>query len=214
MFKVEDCPNCSHTGVDVRFHLPPVSWFLGIVALPLFLWKVVAGLGIVIAALFLGGWRRRCRSCGFVWDSTPELYKVLQVEDEVERKEQLRHLTSQTLQRQAARELLSKHLQLGEKVLIERAEMTSPHMRKKVSVLCDEHLALVDEVLKAYRLEFPDRELPSHPGFSCYADILEENNDVKEAIGLCEQALEDGWAGDWSERIERLRDENKESEGA
>jgi hypothetical protein len=46
--------------------------------------------------------------------------------------------------------------------------------------------------------------LPSHTGYKQLAIILEKEGDIKGAIKLSKQALEQGWTDDYKKRIERL----------
>lgn len=47
--------------------------------------------------------------------------------------------------------------------------------------------------------------LPTHKGFTQLAIILERERRYDEALALCAQAKEQGWAGDWDKRMQRLR---------
>jgi hypothetical protein len=53
--------------------------------------------------------------------------------------------------------------------------------------------------------EYKESPLPSHKGYQQLAIILEKQGKLEEAIKLCKQAAEQGWAGDWEKRVERYR---------
>lgn len=54
--------------------------------------------------------------------------------------------------------------------------------------------------------EYP---LPVHVGYTQLAIILEKQGRYEDAIRLCEQAMQQGWAGEWERRIARLRRKQK-----
>lgn len=45
--------------------------------------------------------------------------------------------------------------------------------------------------------------LPTHKGFEQLAIILDRRKEYAAAVAVCEQALAEGWEGDWEKRIER-----------
>ena len=54
-----------------------------------------------------------------------------------------------------------------------------------------------------------------HIGYKCkcqqnLAIILERNKDYDGAVRLSEEALRQGWAGDWEKRIDRCRQRSKQ----
>ena len=48
-----------------------------------------------------------------------------------------------------------------------------------------------------------DPVIPSHTGYQQLATIYRKQKKYKEAIEMCEQALKQGWVGDWEKRIEK-----------
>ncbi len=47
--------------------------------------------------------------------------------------------------------------------------------------------------------------LPSHLGYDTLSDIRERQGRYEECIALCQQAIEEGWTGDWQNRLNRCR---------
>lgn len=56
---------------------------------------------------------------------------------------------------------------------------------------------------KLVKSAFTPGFIPSHQGYKQLAIILEKQKKYNETISLCEQALSQGWQGDWEKRIER-----------
>ena len=76
---------------------------------------------------------------------------------------------------------------------------------------CKEQIAIAPQAIREWPeyLKAPDGGLPSHSGFEQLAIILEKNKDYQGAIQLSQQALRQGWAGDWEKRIVRCRKRSK-----
>ena len=71
---------------------------------------------------------------------------------------------------------------------------------------CETQIALAPEVGAAWSEEYPrDEQLPMHPGYRQLAIIREKQKDFAEAIRLSQEALEQGWNGDWEKRIARCQ---------
>lgn len=69
---------------------------------------------------------------------------------------------------------------------------------------CEKQIALAPQVIR----ERPDdwaQGLPAHLGFQQLAIVRERERDFEAAISLSEQALSQGWTGDWERRIARCR---------
>lgn len=67
-----------------------------------------------------------------------------------------------------------------------------------------ELVSMADEVAAAYRSRRPGRALPPHRGYKLLVVLAERRDDTDEALSLSRRALEQGWAGDWKERVSRL----------
>ena len=68
---------------------------------------------------------------------------------------------------------------------------------------CEKQIELGPQVSRAFQAEYPTQELPSHRGFTQLAIIREKEHNYLEAINLAREALRQGWAGDWENRIAR-----------
>ena len=65
---------------------------------------------------------------------------------------------------------------------------------------CKQQIAIADNAVKAFQAE---GFTPTHTGYKQLTVIYQKQNKFKEAIEVCEQALKQGWMGDWQKRIER-----------
>ena len=68
---------------------------------------------------------------------------------------------------------------------------------------CESQIALGVRAAEAFLSEFPDQPLPEHVGFKQLAIICEKQKDYSEAIRISDEALRQGWSGDWQKRIAR-----------
>jgi hypothetical protein len=67
----------------------------------------------------------------------------------------------------------------------------------------DEMVAIAPQVARYLREQFPQESIGPHPGFQRLAIDAEAAGDFRRAIELCQQALDQGWEGDWERRIKR-----------
>ena len=70
---------------------------------------------------------------------------------------------------------------------------------------CENQIALGVRTGQAFLSEYPGELLPAHVGFKQLAIIREKQKDYQEAIRLSEEALRQGWSGDWDKRIARCK---------
>ncbi len=61
------------------------------------------------------------------------------------------------------------------------------------------------EVKEHLQKTMPGIPLPAHIGYDTLTDIRERQGRYEECILLCQQAMEEGWTGDWQNRINRCR---------
>jgi hypothetical protein len=84
---------------------------------------------------------------------------------------------------------------------------------ERAESLCREQIELAPKAKSAFVRQYggpsgrPD-PLPTHMGFKQLAIILEKRKDYAAAIKFCESAANQGWKGDWDDRIERLKRRN------
>ena len=70
---------------------------------------------------------------------------------------------------------------------------------------CESQIALGVRAAQAFLSEYPDQSLPTHVGFKQLAIIREKQKVYAEAIRLSEEAIRQGWSGDWDKRIARCK---------
>ncbi|MGC8737035.1 MAG: hypothetical protein ACP5UA_00145 [Candidatus Hydrogenedens sp.] len=64
---------------------------------------------------------------------------------------------------------------------------------------------LSKEVKEHIQQTMPGIPLPAHLGYDTLSDIRERQGQYEECISLCQQAIEEGWTGDWQNRMNRCR---------
>jgi len=69
---------------------------------------------------------------------------------------------------------------------------------------CEQQIKMSSEAAAAFREKYPG-ELPAHVGYQQLAIIREKQGDFESAINLSQKACEEGWSGDWKNRIERCK---------
>lgn len=69
---------------------------------------------------------------------------------------------------------------------------------------CEQQIKMSLEAAKAFREKYPG-ELPAHIGYQQLAIILEKQGNFEVAINTSKKAYEEGWAGDWENRVERCK---------
>ncbi len=102
--------------------------------------------------------------------------------------------------------VLDRHFTLSEKMVIYyRERETSPEAMETAINACREQIALATQAAKAFLREYPEQPLPAHAGYRQLRIILEKQGKYDEAIALCEQAKQQGWADDWDKQMETLK---------
>ena len=69
---------------------------------------------------------------------------------------------------------------------------------------CEQQIKMSLEAAKAFREKYRG-ELPAHIGYQQLAIIREKQGDFESAINISQKASDEGWAGDWENRIERCK---------
>ena len=69
---------------------------------------------------------------------------------------------------------------------------------------CEQQIKMSLEAAKAFREKYRG-ELPAHIGYQQLAIIREKQGDFESAIHISRKACDEGWAGDWKNRIERCK---------
>jgi len=82
------------------------------------------------------------------------------------------------------------------------ARGADPAATERAIAACRKMIARAAEVKKTL-LERGDSTLPRHHGFEQLAILLEKQGAFDEAISVSRRAQDQGWAGDWEQRIDR-----------
>jgi hypothetical protein len=69
---------------------------------------------------------------------------------------------------------------------------------------CHKQIRLAPRAAEAFRRKSPCDPLPTHIGYLQAATMLEQQGAYAQAIELCRAGKAQGWAGNWSWRIQRL----------
>ncbi|PTX58677.1 hypothetical protein C8P63_11575 [Melghirimyces profundicolus] len=80
-----------------------------------------------------------------------------------------------------------------------------PESLKKAIYYCQKQIQYAPMAIRAHRMDPLTKELPHHYGYRQLAIIRDKEGQYDEAIRLCEEALNQGWKGDWEARIERYK---------
>jgi hypothetical protein len=99
--------------------------------------------------------------------------------------------------------VLDRHFLYSQEVDIFYKDRDDPVMMDAAIAACQGQINLGPEAAKAFLAEYPGSSLPSHRGFEQLAIIREKQGNCQDAISLAEQAQNQGWSGDWTNRIER-----------
>ena len=102
--------------------------------------------------------------------------------------------------------ILDRHFAYSRMVQVYYRDRTRDENALELAVeACQKQIALGPKASKAFLNEYQNQPLPSHIGFEQLAIIREKERDYCAAIALSQQALEQGWGGDWQKRIERCQ---------
>lgn len=78
----------------------------------------------------------------------------------------------------------------------------------------EELVSMAPDAASAFLRKRPGRDLPPHRGFKLLAVSAERDGDYEEALALCREARDQGWAGDWEARIDRIVEKAGEADDA
>lgn len=68
---------------------------------------------------------------------------------------------------------------------------------------CSQQISYSKQASKEFLSQWTNANLPNPRGYQQLVIIKEKQQRYKEAIQICNQALSEGWSGNWEERIER-----------
>lgn len=92
-----------------------------------------------------------------------------------------------------------------EKIRLYYEDRSEPEMLKLAIAACEQQVAIAPSVARAIHKHYPDVSLCGHLGFWRLARVREKEENYAEVIRLCQQAKQQGWAGNWDRRIERCQ---------
>jgi hypothetical protein len=102
-----------------------------------------------------------------------------------------------------ADDLAGRHFAVGELISAAyRLRDAHPEALADAIAACREQIDLAPRVAPLLRQRWGD--LPEHRGYKQLAIVLERQKEFAEAAALVEQARNQGWAGDWDARLQRL----------
>ena len=99
--------------------------------------------------------------------------------------------------------ILDIHFLYGTKIEIAYKDRDTRQNGLEIAIeACQQQISYSAKAADAFKNEYKD-SLPSHKGYKQLAIIREKQKMYDEAIKISENALKEGWAGDWENRIER-----------
>ncbi|MBN2132349.1 MAG: hypothetical protein JW741_22805 [Sedimentisphaerales bacterium] len=75
---------------------------------------------------------------------------------------------------------------------------------------CHKQMQYAAQAAEALQEAFPERPLPAHFGFQRAASILEQRKAYEQALKICRRAKQQGWAGNWTWRMQRIQKKLRE----
>lgn len=70
---------------------------------------------------------------------------------------------------------------------------------------CEQQISISEQAVDAFKQEYSEEHLPKHKGYEQLAIIREKQGDYKSVIEICQNALGQGWTGNWGKRIEKAK---------
>lgn len=93
------------------------------------------------------------------------------------------------------------HYMYLEKIKFYYKDRENPNSLDFAIEACRAQISIAKDVIKIFAGR--KMSLPEHTGYKQLSIILDKQNKHDEAIIICQQALEQGWAGDWQKRVAR-----------
>jgi len=101
--------------------------------------------------------------------------------------------------------ILDKHFLYQSRIDLFYKDRDNSQSFEKAVVACKNQIELAQVAAIAFLENKDNRRLPSHKGFEQLCIIKEKSKNYNEVITLSEEALSQGWSGDWERRIERCQ---------
>lgn len=74
---------------------------------------------------------------------------------------------------------------------------------------CEQQISCSKKAAQGFKDEYKGKVCPGHRGFNQLAIVRERQKKFEQVIMLCEQALSEGWTGDWEHRVNRCKKKMK-----
>lgn len=101
-------------------------------------------------------------------------------------------------------DILSKHFYFQAKMQVYyRNRNDDSTALDKAIEACYQQIELSEEAFNAWIEKFGDSIIPTHAGFKQLCIIREKQGNLDEVIKLSQNAINNGWSGDWEKRIEK-----------
>ena len=118
-----------------------------------------------------------------------------------------RRILAKAVERQEAEtgNIVDKHFTYGHMIRVYYRDRNRDENALALAIeACEKQISIAPQVIREWPEEWGEG-LPVHGGFLQLAIILEKNKDYEGAIRLSEEALRQGWNGDWEKRIARCK---------
>jgi len=79
--------------------------------------------------------------------------------------------------------------------------LIDPESLNKSIKACEKQIEIAPQVAKIFKADLEDGFMPSHVGYTQLAIIKKKENKYQAVIEICSKALNEGWRGDWENRI-------------
>lgn len=98
---------------------------------------------------------------------------------------------------------LDQHFFYQQMIEVYYKDRSDPTQLQVAISACKQQIAIASKAAKVFQKKYRDLPLPSHKGYEQMVIILEKSKCYQEAIDLCKKAKDQGWIGNWDQRIEK-----------
>ncbi|HOK08858.1 MAG TPA: hypothetical protein PLT82_12725 [Candidatus Hydrogenedens sp.] len=126
---------------------------------------------------------------------------------ELEESKQLINKVEKDIDEMEAENILDKFYALEELIsnYIEEQKYDPDTKVALLVIASKKQIEISKQVKEHLQKNSPGLPLPAHIGYITLSDIRERQGIYEECIIICQQALEEGWTGDWQIRLNRCR---------
>lgn len=98
---------------------------------------------------------------------------------------------------------LDQHFLFQQMIEVYYKDRSDPTQLQAAISACRQQIAISSKAAKSFCTKHKNLPLPSHKGYEQLAIILEKTGNLQEVIDLCRKAKDQGWSGNWEQRIEK-----------